>query len=89
MIDNPLTNILIRPNVISPEGLKEMVEDKKTGIQFQSRDIELFYKSIQTAISLPSEEVMKIKNNAQHLVNDKYNIEIIASRFNSYYADRS
>ena len=26
MIDNPLTNILIRPNVISPEGLKEMVD---------------------------------------------------------------
>jgi hypothetical protein len=26
MIDNPLTNILIRPNVISPKGIKELVE---------------------------------------------------------------
>ena len=26
MIDNPLTNILIRPNVINPEGLREMVD---------------------------------------------------------------
>ena len=26
MINNPLTNILIRPNVINPEGLREMVD---------------------------------------------------------------
>ena len=26
MINNPLTNILIRPNVITPEGIKEMVD---------------------------------------------------------------
>ena len=26
MIDNPLTNILIRPNIINPEGLREMVD---------------------------------------------------------------
>ena len=25
MIDNPLTNILIRPNVISPEGIQEII----------------------------------------------------------------
>ena len=29
MIDNPLTNILIRPNVISPEGIREMVDHIK------------------------------------------------------------
>ena len=29
MIDNPLTNILIRPNVISPEGIRMMVDHIK------------------------------------------------------------
>ena len=29
MIDNPLTNILIRPNVISPEGVRELVDHIK------------------------------------------------------------
>ena len=29
MIDNPLTHILIRPNVISPEGIREMVDHIK------------------------------------------------------------
>ena len=29
MIDNPLTNILIRPNVISPEGIRELVDHIK------------------------------------------------------------
>jgi predicted 2-oxoglutarate/Fe(II)-dependent dioxygenase YbiX len=29
MIDNPLTNILIRPNIISPKGIREIVEHIK------------------------------------------------------------
>lgn len=30
MIDNPLTYVLIQPNVVSPEGLKELVEHAKS-----------------------------------------------------------
>ena len=39
MIDNPLTNILIRPNVISPEGIKEMVDHIKRS---PSEDLSVF-----------------------------------------------
>ena len=39
MIDNPLTNILIRPNVINPEGIKEMVDYIK---QADKEDLSVF-----------------------------------------------
>jgi len=39
MIDNPLTNILIRPNVISPEGVRELVDHIKRS---PSEDLSVF-----------------------------------------------
>ena len=39
MIDNPLTHILIRPNVISPEGIREMVDHIKRS---PSEDLSVF-----------------------------------------------
>jgi glycosyltransferase involved in cell wall biosynthesis len=70
-------------------GLKEMVEDRKTGFQFLSENVESLHNTIQSVISLPREEVAGIIQNAQNQVNDQYNINIIASRFNTFYTDRS
>jgi len=66
-------------------GLKEMVEDNKTGFQFPSGNVEAAYNTLQKVLSMPGKEVNEVSQNALNKVNDYYTIDQIANQFKAMY----
>ena len=66
-------------------GMKDMIQNGKTGILFKSNDLNSLYKAVTEILSMSHDELIDLGRNAKNTVYKNYSIQESAIKYDSLY----